>query len=179
VRHRTTRWSEALKPGVNPRKNEIRKTWIAAILWLILIAIESSDWLSSGNTSRFLYPILHFLTGVDTVRFAVWNFYIRKVGHVCGYFGLSLLLYRSWRATIPLLERRRWSVKWSRVAFFMTVLVASADEWHKSHIPSRTGTVHDVLLDSMAALAAQLFILAMLRGRGPAGRKPAQPVAQA
>ena len=161
---------------MNPRKNEVRKTWIAALLWLVLIAIESTDWLSSSGTSRILYPIFHFLTGVDPIRFEVWNYFIRKAGHVCGYFGLSLLLYRSWRATIPLAERRRWSVKWSRIAFFMTTLVACLDEWHQTYIPSRSGDVKDVLLDSSAALAAQLVILAVLRGRGPAGRKQATQV---
>jgi VanZ family protein len=141
------------------------------ILWLILIAIESTDWLSSSNTSRILYPVLHFIFQVTPARFEVWNYYIRKTGHVCGYFGLSFLLYRSWRATIPLMERRRWSVKWSRIAFFMTALVACLDEFHQTYIPSRTGTLRDVLLDSFAALAAQLVILALLRGRGPTGRK--------
>jgi VanZ family protein len=160
---------------VNRRKKEIWKAWLAAILWLILIAIESTDWFSSSNTSRILYPVLHFLFNVDPVRFEVWNFYIRKTGHVCGYFGLSLLLYRSWRATIPLAERRRWSVKWSRVALFMTVLVACLDEWHQTYIPSRTGTVKDILLDSSAAVLAQLIILAVLRGRGPGGRKLLNP----
>jgi len=114
---------------------------------------------------------MHFIFNVTPARFEIWNFYIRKTGHVCGYFGLSFLLYRSWRATIPLMERRRWSVKWSRIAFSMTVLVACLDEFHQTYIPSRTGTLHDVLLDSSAALAAQLVILLWLRGRGPAGRK--------
>ena len=32
------------------------------------------------------------------------------------------------------------------------------DEWHQSYIPSRTGTWHDVLLDSTAALGALILI---------------------
>jgi len=145
-------------------EKELWKAWIAAILWLILIAIESTDWLSSDNTSRILYPILHFLTGVDPVRFVTWNYYIRKVGHVCGYFGLSLLLYRAWHRTITFAERRRWSIRWARIAFIMTMLVACLDEWHQTFIPSRTGLVKDVLLDSAAALAAQVFVFFYLRG---------------
>jgi VanZ family protein len=38
-------------------------------------------------------------------------------------------------------------------------MVASLDEWHQSYIPSRTGTYKDVLLDSSAALIAQIAIL--------------------
>ena len=164
---------------MNPRKNQVSKTWLAAALWLILIAIESTDWLSSSNTSRILYPILHFLTGVDPIRFLVWNYYIRKAGHFLGYFGLSLLLYRSWRASIPLLERRRWSVKWSRIAFAMTALVACLDEWHQTYLPSRSGDLKDVVLDCTAALLAQVLILAVLRGRGPAGRDKVKQISSA
>jgi VanZ family protein len=34
-----------------------------------------------------------------------------------------------------------------------TAFVAAMDEWHQSYIPSRTGTVWDVALDSVAGLA--------------------------
>jgi VanZ family protein len=40
----------------------------------------------------------------------------------------------------------------------MTALVASLDEWHQTYIPSRTGTLHDVFLDSFAALTMQVVI---------------------
>jgi len=143
---------------LNPYRKQVIQTWIAAILWLILIAIESTDWLSSSNTSRILYPLLHFLTSVDPIRFLVWNYYIRKFGHVVGYFGLSLLLFRAWRATIPLDHVYQWSIQWARISFFMTALVACLDEWHQAFIPSRTGNLHDVGLDSGAALAAQVAI---------------------
>lgn len=139
-------------------RKEVYKTWAAAGLWLALIGIESTDWLSAARTSRLLYPILHWLTGVDGFTFVFWNFYIRKSGHIVGYFGLSLLLFRAWRATIPVLQAPRWSLRWARIAFFMTALVASLDEWHQTLIPSRTGSLHDVVLDSTAAFAAQLVI---------------------
>jgi VanZ family protein len=142
---------------LNSARKEIYKTWIAAGLWLLLIAVESTDWLSASNTSRILYPFLHWLTGVDPFSFMFWNFYIRKTGHVFGYFGLSLLLFRAWKATIPV-QAARWSIEWARIAFFMTALVACLDEWHQTFIPSRTGSLHDVLLDSSAAFAAQVVI---------------------
>lgn len=150
---------------MTPARKEIYKTWIAAGLWLFLIAIESTDWLSANNTSRFLYPFLHWLTGVDSLTFTFWNFYIRKTGHVVGYFLLSFFLFRAWRATIPVFQRKNWSLQWARIAFFMTALVASLDEWHQTFIPSRTGTVHDIALDSAAALLAQLLIYAWFHFR--------------
>jgi VanZ family protein len=43
--------------------------------------------------------------------------------------------------------------------------VASLDEWHQSFLPSRTGRWQDVVLDSSAALVAQIIIWMLLRRR--------------
>jgi VanZ family protein len=149
--------------GGNTTESRLR-AWIPALIWLGLIVVESSNALSSENTSRFLYPILHFLLGVDPVRFVLWHGLLRKSGHVLGYGILSILLFRAWRTTIPVLGHPRWSMVWARVALFMTALVASLDEWHQTFLPSRTGTIRDVLLDGAAALAAQVLLFLVLRG---------------
>ena len=120
-------------------RHHVLKAWIAAILWLIVIAIESSSLLSSGNTSRILYPLLHYLFGMDHRHFEHWHVYIRKGGHVFGYGLLSFLLFRAWRETLPDLQHRRWTLRWSVIAVLGTALVASLDEWHQSFLPSRTG----------------------------------------
>jgi VanZ family protein len=140
------------------------KAWLAASLWLGLIVIESSNALSSENTGRFLYPILHFLFGLDPFQFADWHYYLRKSGHVIGYSVLSILFFRAWRVTIAVPGMPRWSVVWARIAFFMTALVASLDEWHQRFLPSRTGNVRDVFLDSTAALGAQVLLYLLLQG---------------
>jgi len=94
-------WDTERSPLLNSNRHEVLKPWIAAILWLILIAIESSALLSANNTSRILYPLLHFLFGIDWERFETWHFFIRKSGHVVGYGILSVLLFRAFRATLP------------------------------------------------------------------------------
>jgi VanZ family protein len=127
------------------------------LIWLGIIALESTNLGSSDNTGRILYPIFHFLTGVDFAHFMAWNHHLRKSGHIVGYFILSLLLFRAWRATLPF-AGSRWSIQWAQVSFFMTALVAGLDEWHQSFLPSRTGRWQDVILDSTAALAAQILI---------------------
>lgn len=146
-------------------QKQLLKTWIAAFLWMVLIAIESTDWLSSEHTSRILYPILHFLMGLDTVRFEVWHHYIRKLGHFVGYFTLSVFLFRAWRATLRLPRGPLWALRWATVAFFMSALVASLDEWHQTFIASRTGAFSDVVLDSCAALTAQILIFLLMTWR--------------
>lgn len=129
---------------------------------MLLIAIESTDWLSSAHTSRILYPLFHFLMGLDLARFEIWHHYIRKVGHFVGYFTLSFFLFRAWRATLRLSYSSRWGLRWATIAFFMSVLVASLDEWHQTFLPSRTGALRDVFLDSSAALTAQILIFLVL-----------------
>jgi VanZ family protein len=147
---------------LTPDQKQLLKAWIAALLWMVLIAIESTDWLSSEHTSRILYPLLHFLIGLDLARFEVVHHYIRKCGHFVGYFALSFLLFRAWRATLRLPWAPRWTLRWATIAFFMSALVASLDEWHQTFIPSRTGAISDVILDSCAALTAQVLIFLYL-----------------
>ena len=143
-------------------QKQILKTWIAALLWIGLIATESTDSFSAEHTSKYLYPILHFLFGLNRVRFEVVHHYIRKCGHFVGYFSLSFLLFRAWRATLHLPWAPRWALRWATIAFFMSALVASLDEWHQTFIPSRTGAFSDVVLDSCAALTAQVLIFLFL-----------------
>jgi VanZ family protein len=151
-------------------RHEVLKAWIAAILWLIVISIESTAYLSAQNTSHILYPLLHFLFGMGHERFEHWHFFMRKGGHVFGYGLLSILLFRAWRETLPALGNPRWTFRWAAIAVLGTALVASLDEWHQSFIPSRTGTPRDVALDTCAGIAAQMLVflwMAWLSSRGP------------
>ena len=152
-------------------RHQVLKAWIAAILWLIVIAIESTSYLSAHNTSRILYPLLHYLFNLAPAQFETVHFFLRKGGHVFGYGLLSILLFRAWRETLPAISGARWTMRWSSIAVFGTALVASLDEWHQSFIPSRTGTVHDVILDTCAGIAAQILVFTWLKMRGlPVGQ---------
>lgn len=142
--------------------HHVLKAWIAAVLWLIVIAIESTTWLSSAHTSRFLYPIFHFLFGISRENFEPWNHILRKAGHVVGYGFLSFLLFRAWRETLPQLTQLgrnlKWIFRWSAIAVVGTAIVASLDEWHQTFIPSRTGRWQDVVLDTCAGIATQFLL---------------------
>jgi len=148
---------------LTPDKHEVLKAWIAAILWLIVIAIESTSLLSSSNTSRILYPMFHLIFGLSHPAFEVWNGYIRKAGHVFGYGFLCILLFRAWRSTVREPEGPTWTLRWASIAVFGTALVASLDEWHQTFLPSRTGRWQDVVLDTSAGIAAQLVLFLLAR----------------
>jgi len=143
--------------------------WLPSAIWLAVIVIESTNLGSSEHTQRILYPILHYLFGIGPQRFAVLHIVLRKTGHFVGYATLSVLLFRSWRGTFPRLSTR-WCLQWATLAFACTALVAALDEFHQSFLPSRTGTFRDVLLDSSAALAAQIVIFVILRRRNTSDR---------
>ncbi|HEX3820269.1 MAG TPA: VanZ family protein [Candidatus Sulfotelmatobacter sp.] len=144
---------------MSQHRHQVLKAWIAAVLWLIVIAIESTTYLSAHNTSRILYPILHFIFGVDHSRFDIWHFYIRKSGHVIGYAMLCLLLFRAWKETLPAPGNPKWTMRWATIAILGTALVACLDEWHQSFLPSRTGIWQDAVLDTVAGMAAQIILL--------------------
>ena len=140
------------------------RAWLPTLLWIGVIAIESTDYLSAHNTGRVLYPILHYLFGITPEQFALIHLVMRKLGHVIGYGMLSFLAFRSWRAIRLRPGQPAWSMPWARNAVFLTAVVASLDEWHQTFIPSRTGTIKDVVLDTAAGLAAQVVVFLFLRG---------------
>ena len=144
-------------------KKEVLKVWIAAGLWLGIIVTESSMLGGTGNTNRILYPLFHFLFGMDHAHFEPWHHILRKTGHFFGYFILSVLFFRAWRATLPQPDVRGWWFTWARIAWMITTLVACLDEWHQAYTAGRGSSVHDVLLDSTGALVAQIIIWLMWR----------------
>jgi len=146
-----------------PRPSLLRAWW-PALVWAGIISIESTDSFSSDHTGALLYRLLsHFYANINLHDVLVLNFVLRKTGHVFGYGMLSLLLLRGWRATLD--PARAWLGRVALLSWLGTVFVAAMDEWHQSFIPSRTGTVRDVLLDSAAGLVFLLVACAWLRKR--------------
>ena len=72
-------------------------------------------------------------------------------------------MFRAWRETLPADSGARWTFRWAAIALMGTCLVASLDEWHQSYLPTRTGTVRDVILDTCAGVAALLAVFLVQR----------------
>jgi len=175
--HRTPRLTavQLQEPDTLPTQTSTSgfvRAWLPTFLWLVVIAIESSDWLSSHHTGHLLYPLFHWLFGISPEQFEPIHGVMRKIGHVVGYGTLSLLAFRSFRASARNVHAR-WSLVWPRNAVVLTAAVASLDEWHQTFIPSRTGTIHDVILDTTAAIAAQILLYWFMRPRAAAAGQSA------
>lgn len=132
--------------------------WLPAVLWMALIFGGSTGALSAQRTSRFIAPFLRWLKpdiaeeSIRTVQFAV-----RKAGHLGEYAVLAWLLWRLLRKTSPN-EPRPWNWREAGVAVLLAALYAATDEWHQSFVPSREGSVVDVLLDTCGASLGMLVL---------------------
>ena len=143
------------------RPNLLRAWW-PAVVWIGLIAFESTEYLSAQNTGSVLYDLLTRLFGeINFYEFLYWHHLLRKTGHVVGYGMLGLLLLRGFQATLA--HRGRWIGRAAVFAWLGAAFVAAMDEWHQSFIPSRTGVFSDVLLDSAAGLTALILAYFALR----------------
>ena len=158
-------------------RKPVLRAWVPALVWLAVIATESTSLASSSHTFGLLYAVLvFFFSHVPRQQVELANAVLRKIGHCFGYAMLSLLMLRAWWSTLvlprwarqvpPLAAMlRSWSARAAAIALFSTVAVASLDEWHQVFIPGRTGNIHDVALDSMAAASVQLIAIAFSDAR--------------
>jgi len=118
---------------------------------MLLIFAGSSDALSAEHTSRFLVPFLRWLDPqISFETLAAIHFTLRKIGHFTEYFILAALLWRALRGTFTELPRKLISA----VTFLVAAAFAASDEFHQSFVPSRTSTIHDVMIDCIGALCA-------------------------
>jgi len=108
---------------------------------------------------------------------------IRKTGHFAGYGIFSLVCFRGFWITFQnAASRLRRRLQAHGLAILAIFLVASADEFHQSFLPNRTGQFSDVLLDTFGAVVLSLALfLAMqvaegcwqTRSRSDSRHKPA------
>ena len=141
-----------------PRFKSLLSRWLPVLVWGALIYGASTDLLSSSQTSRFIGPVLRWFhpdvreTTIRQVQLAV-----RKGAHVTEYAILALLLYRALRPT----QRRRpetWCPRCAGWALGIAVAYAASDEWHQSFVPSRDGSIHDVIIDGSGAALGLLLL---------------------
>jgi VanZ family protein len=139
------------------------RTWLPVLVWIGVIALESTDLMSAQHTGSFLYALVNALVGpVNRDSFEIFHHLLRKAGHFVGYGTLAVLAFRALRATL----HSGWSWLWGG-ALLLTCLVASLDEWHQTFIPSRTGSLADVALDTLGGAALLLLAFLWMRKKRP------------
>ena len=147
-----------------PNARELLTRWLPLLVWMALIFSGSSDVLSGAHTSRFFVPFMHWLFGnrlsADQIDMA--HLLFRKCGHLSEYAVLCILFWRATSAPFFLpAEPRSTSVRnHFMVSVLLSALYAASDEFHQSFVPSRTASIHDVVIDAAgAALGLGLYLL--------------------
>ena len=124
------------------------------LIWLGFIFFVSTSGFSADNTSRFIRPILRWLFPSYSEAELSWlHFLVRKAGHFLEYAVLALLAHRAFVSSSRLFIRRCWF----EMGLLLVVLYSLFDEWHQSFVPTRTGSIHDSLIDISGGLTALLI----------------------
>jgi VanZ family protein len=126
-------------------------SWLPVVLCMGLIFGASMDSMSSERTSRYIGPVLRWLhPGISEQAIQRVQLGVRKCAHLTEYAILALLLYRAVRRTANS-PPDRWCARCAAWALGLAFLYAISDEWHQSFVPSREGSVRDVLIDGVGA----------------------------
>lgn len=154
-------------PSAQQSTRRIVWAWLIVLLWIGVIMGLATDGFSATNTGSYLTPFLRWLDpDMKWQEIREWHFFVRKVAHVVEYAILSVLAFRAFRITlaVPLMH-----------VGFLTLLivigVAGLDEWRQSLIPTRTGTMADVALDTAGGAAGVILLIVIHRWLGV--RRPA------
>lgn len=121
------------------------------VLWAALIFIGSTDLLSAANTGGVLVrPVLWLFPHASEATLRIFQFVVRKAGHLSEYAILALLAARAFRTSSREWLRRNWF--W--VSLLLVIFYSLTDEFHQSFYPSRTASIYDCMIDSAGGLIA-------------------------
>jgi VanZ family protein len=128
---------------------------------MVLIFSASGDTKSYEHSSSLFVPLLHWLfPGMSPERIDSIHYLFRKCGHLSEYALLALLLWRAIRQPVRK-DPRPWQWAEAGLALALVFLYSASDELHQVFVPTRTGMVSDVFIDT-AGGAAGLLILWLL-----------------
>ena len=143
--------------------------WLPVLIWMGLIFSASTDNFSAAHTSRFIEPLLRWLSRGRLSNDAIGgiHFLVRKLAHLTEYAVLAVLTWNALRLSVAGASRRRLG----GLTVLIAALYAASDEFHQSFIPSREATVRDVCIDTAGAIAG-LLLLACVRHLGRQRKQP-------
>ena len=151
-----------MRTSPNGRRNWIFwiRAWVPVAIAIAVIATESTEYFGADRTSGPFRTVYEFFFGaVDPDRWDTIHHVIRKTGHFIGYGLVGLSWLRAWWMTLP----ESNFLQDALLALLGTAAVASADEFHQTFLPNRTGLASDVVLDCTGAILLQLLVYLFMR----------------
>ena len=135
-----------------------------AVLWLMLVLFLGSSPFGPKQTQQHIVPALRTLapwmasSGLDAIHAL-----LRKLSHLTEYAVLALLWLRAFR------DKERFTLKRaSWVTLAVCLACAIVDETHQASVPGRHGSLRDVALDSLGAVAMVIAARRTQLGEGHA-----------
>ncbi|PYM77439.1 MAG: hypothetical protein DME03_04875 [Candidatus Rokuibacteriota bacterium] len=123
-----------------------------AVIWLGVVLFLGTAYFATTNTAPFILPLLKKLApGASNAQLHATHIVLRKLTHVAEYALLALLWFWAIAARAGRPVRATW------IALLVCLACALADEAHQAFIPSRTGSLRDVVIDASGAAAALLI----------------------
>lgn len=126
-------------------------SWLAIILWLVLIFILSaqpvhkSNGLSKGIAGKII-KIIEKISPDKNISLGRFNHYLRKTAHFFFYMILGILMMNVLKMV------KVEGAKRIALALVICVLCAMLDEFHQLFVPGRGAQVKDVIIDSIGAI---------------------------
>lgn len=120
------------------------------------IAMQISRWFLAWGPVFVWMVIIFILSSRQRLSVSheyVLNFIFFKTLHLLEYGALYLLCVR---ASNMLKKTGGWGVY--QRAFIITILYAASDELHQTLVPTREGTVRDVIIDAIGASIIWYFL---------------------
>jgi VanZ family protein len=160
----------SVKPALK-RSLVVLRTWLPVLVFASIFAVESTAAFGADRTSAPLHSIFASVLGTSVDQdWSNTHHIIRKTGHFTGYGVFSLVCFRGFWLTMRNRIGQALSLGLGLgrqlichlLAIATTFLVASADEFHQSFLPNRTGIFSDVILDTTGAFALQLVLFTTL-----------------
>lgn len=112
------------------------KYWLSAIIWMGIIFYLSSQQHVSVSTE------------------STYNFIVLKTAHMIGYAILYLLLFR-----VAHSEKKKQKLDETLMkAALYTILYSAFDEIHQLFVPTRSGHLQDVFIDSIGIFIMYSYI---------------------
>ena len=140
------------------------KFWLPVLVWCGVIFIASSDSNSVHHSSRLLGPFLKWLLPrLTDAQLGDVVFFCRKCAHAAEYAVLACLLWRALRDFLT--DNPARNAVAGRLAWCCATFYAATDELHQHFVANRQGSVWDVLLDSLGALAGLAILWGIRRWR--------------
>jgi VanZ family protein len=136
--------------------------WGPVVLWIGVITWLSSDRFSDEQTASWLtqLPFLAAL-GLPPATIDTVNLILRKTAHFVEYATLSLLAYRALGLSDPSAARSRRLLS----AVTLAVACAAIDELHQTMTLTRTGSLKDLLINSLGAMTGGIVAARLLAHR--------------